>query len=585
MKIVSLRVNGNDIDGLDNATVKITLNNISPVTMTGDSVAFSASIKVPRTPDNDRTFIGLNKGLLNCEYYVAEVLIASIPFKYYAYVSDEPTQFYAKVSATETEYTINLIESTDKWADVSKRISSPYAHAIVRDTENSQYLAAVDLSRIVRSNFSFPQMIFPNIQPYYADGTRPVDYDSLQAHLICSRGTLSWDSDVAGGSTSLIPRNSTKGRGGYMYPDVAQYVFDNTSMYLNASYFGTRSGGLPAGLKVKPTSLDERFATFLIEYTGDTVPATKPDINLVGNSSGERFNFFAGVYKGRISERVWVYSMKFDTAAGGNLFPKADSHLLISATINGATRTDFFKIPNGYSPGECVRFKGEAKPESGLSPTVKTVNDVPKGFPYADVKNMVDDMCTAWHWRKIYRNGTLRIEPIVDADLRDGTSMAWAHIHDWSDKLRSVETVDVPDAFADQYVCTLDATQFSYANGPGTVTPVKDAYKSAIKLPYGLYPYPTIGLTAAFSKTGYDQQYIHVNDIYYPYINRHFKMFRSRIQVKVKAQLEYADVENLRLGDAYYFSQLNSCFYIKSLGEYDVATGNCKLSLYKMDLK
>lgn len=50
MKIVSLRVNGNDIDGLDNATVKITLNNISPVTMTGDSVAFSATIKFLERP-------------------------------------------------------------------------------------------------------------------------------------------------------------------------------------------------------------------------------------------------------------------------------------------------------------------------------------------------------------------------------------------------------------------------------------------------------------------------------------------------------------------------------------------------------
>lgn len=584
MKIVSLRVNGNDIDGLDNATVKITLNNISPVTMTGDSVAFSATVKVPRTPNNDRTFIGLNKGLLNCEYYVAEVLIVSIPFKYYAYASDEPTQFYAKVSATETEYTVNLIESTDKWADVSKRISSPYVHAIVRDPENSQHLAAVDLSQIVRTNFNFPQFAFPNIQPYYTDGTRPVDYDWLQAHMICSRGALSWDSDVAAGSTSLIPRNSTKGRGGYMYPGAAQYVFDNTSMYLNASYFGTRSGGLPAGLRVDP-SLEERYATFLIEYTGGTIPTTKPNINLVGNSSGEPANFFAGVYKGQISEKVWVYSMKFDPSSGARVFPKADSHLLISATINGSTRTDFFKIPDGYSPGECVRFKGEATPSASLGPTAKTVNDVPIGFSYTDVKNIVDDMCTAWHWRKIYRNGTLRIEPIVDADLRDGTSMAWAHIHDWSDKLRSIESVDVPDEFADQYVCTLDSTQFSYNNGAGTVTPVKEAYKSAIKFPYSKYLFPKVGLTAAFSKTGYDQQYIHVNDIYYPYINRHFKMFRSRIQVKIEAQLEYADVENLRLGDAYYFSQLNSCFYIKSLGEYDVATGNCKLSLYKMDLK
>lgn len=584
MKIISLRVNGNDIDGLDNASVKIALNNISPVTMTGDSVAFSATIKVPRTPDNDRTFMGLNKGLLNCEYYVAEVLIASIPFKYYAYVSDEPTQFYAKVSASQTGYTINLIESTDKWADVSKPISLPYAHAIVRDASRSLYLAAVDLSQIVRTNFNFPQLAFPNIQPYYADGTRPVDYDWLQAHLICSRGTLSWDSNVAAGSTSLIPRNSTKGRGGYRYPDVAQYVFDNASMYLNASYFGTRSGGLPAGLKVKP-SLEERFATFLIEYMGDSIPDEKPNINLVGNSSGETFNFFAGVYKGQISERVWVYSMGFDSAAGGNLFPKADSHLLISATVNGVTRTDFFKIPDGYSPGECVRFKGEAKPESDLSPTVKTINDVPIGFPYTDVKTLVDDMCTAWHWRKIYRNGMLRVEPIVDADLRDRTSMAWAHIHDWSDKLLSVETVDVPDEFADQYICTLDSSQFSYSNGSGTVTPVKEVYKSALKFPYSPYLFPKVGLTAAFSKVRYDQQYIYVNDIYYPYINRHFDMFRSRIQVKIKARLEYADVENLRLGDAYYFSQLNACFYIKSLGEYDVATGNCKLSLYKMDLK
>lgn len=584
MKIVSLRVNGNDIDGLDSAAVKITLNNISPVTMTGDSVAFSATVKVPRTPDNDRTFIGLNKGLLNCEYYVAEVLIASIPFKYYAYVSDEPTQFYAKVSASQTRYTINLIESMDKWADVSKPISSPYVHAVVRDASSSQYLAAVDLSQIVRTNFNFPQIEFPSIQPYFYDGTRSIDYDMLQAHMICSRGVLSWDSDVAAGSTSLIPRNSTKGRGGYLYPDVAQYVFDNASMYLKASYFGTRSGGLPAGLKVKP-SLEERFATFLIEYTGDRIPSTKPNINLIGNSSGEPFNFFAGVCKGQISERVWVYSMEFDSAAGGNLFPKADSHLLISATVNGSTRTDFFKIPNGYSPGECVRFKGEAKPESALSPAVLTVNDVPIGFPYTDVKNIVDDMCTAWHWRKIYRNGTLRVEPIVDADLRDGTSMAWARIHDWSDKLLSVETVDVPDEFADQYVCTLDSSQFSYGNGAGTVTPVKEAYKSAIKFSHNSYLFPKVGLTAAFSKVRYDQQYVHVDDIYYSYINRHFDMFRSRIQVKIKAQLEYKDVENLRLGDAYYFSQLNSCFYIKSLGEYDVATGNCKLSLYKMDLK
>ena len=56
------------------------------------------------------------------------------------------------------------------------------------------------------------------------------------------------------------------------------------------------------------------------------------------------------------------------------------------------------------------------------------------------------------------------------------------------------------------------------------------------------------------------------------------------MQVKIKARLSYPDVVNLKLDRAYYFSQLGGYFYIKSLGEYDVTKGDCKLSLYKLDL-
>ena len=216
MKIVSLRVNGYDIDGLDNATVKITLNNISPVTMTGDSVAFSATIKVPRTLDNDRTFIGLNKGLLNCEYYVAEVSVSSIPFKYYDYVSDEPTQFYAKVSATETEYTINLIESTDKWSDVSLPISAPPVYRAVQD--GGLAISAANLSELVRRYVTFPQITFPAIHPETNNGVPVPDASSQQASIIVKRRDLTWKGDVATGSTKLVPQNSTKGSGGEIYP-------------------------------------------------------------------------------------------------------------------------------------------------------------------------------------------------------------------------------------------------------------------------------------------------------------------------------------------------------------------------------
>lgn len=578
MKIVSLRVNGNDIDGLDNAAVKITLNNISPVTMTGDSVAFSATIKVPRTPDNDRTFIRLNKGLLNCEYYIAEVLVSSIPFKYYAYVSDEPTQFYAKVSATETEYTINLIESTDKWSDVSLPISAPPVYRAVQDGRLA--VSAANLSELVRRYVAFPQITFPAIHPETNNGVPVPDASSQQASIIVKRRDLTWQGDVATGSTKLVPQNYTKGRGGYIYPKIATIVMDNANIYANASFFGARPGGSAAGFFI--ASGEGQAFYLIVEYTGTTIPSTEPStIQLRGNISaiGRSVSFY-----GTLTDRIWIYRSIDNQQMP--VYPKQDSYIELAATIGGVRRTDWFKFPDGYAPEEVIKCgEGTIIYDAAIAPELQTAFSQPADFPYTDVKKLVDDMCTAWHWRKIYRNGTLRVEPIVDADLRDGTSAAWTRVHDWSDKLRSVETVDVPDEFADQYVCTLDATQFSYSNGPGTVTPVKEAYKSGVKYTYDRMVFPKMGLTSIFTTPSPSPYFVYIHTIYYPYINRHFKMFRSRVQVKIKAQLEYADVENLRLGDAYYFSQLNSYFYIKSLGEFDVATGDCKLSLYKMDLK
>lgn len=578
MKIVSLKVNGNDIDGLDNASVKITLNNISPVTMTGDSVAFSATIKVPRTPDNDRTFIGLNKGLLNCEYYVAEVLISSIPFKYYAYVSDEPTQFYAKVSASQTEYTINLIESTSKWSDVSLPITTVPEYSIVQDGGLS--LRAANLAKIVRDYVTFPQQDFPAINPRYMNGNLPADYDVLTPTIVCQRGYLTWRDNIATGKTKLVPRNSIKTRGGYKYPGKAELIMDNAQIYGYASYFYDRAGGGPAGFQL--SSGENQQFWMMVEYVGDGIPTVKPTIQLQGVKSaiGRPLSYYNS-----ISDRVWVYTSPSN--ANLTVYPKADNYIKLVANIGGIAKDDYFKFPDGYAPEEIMRCgDGSIIYNAAIKPELDAISGVPIDFPYTDVKNIVDDMCTAWHWRKIYRNGTLHIEPIVSPELRDGAPGAWARIHDWSDKLRSIETADVPDEFADQYICTIGDAQFSYSNGPGTVTPVKDAYKSGVAFSYNDRKFPIMGLTGAFARPStYNKYYTYVKHIYYPYIERHFKMFRSRIQVKIKAQLEYKDVENLRLGDAYYFSQLNSYFYIKSLGEFDVSTGECKLSLYKMDLK
>lgn len=577
MKIISLKINGLAVDGLDNATVKITINNISPVTMTGDSVAFSASIKVPRSPGNDVVFMGLNKGLFNCEYYVAELQISSIPFSYMSYVNSTPSEFYAKVSASRTEYTINLIDSMDKWADVSLPISAPPVFELVKLEGVWVYVA--DLYELIDRYALLAQPSLPAINPEYISSVSAPDAEFQVPTIFCESATLSWQDDVATGSTKFVPQKYSKGRGGYIYPQKATLIMDNPAIYRNASYFGDRLGGGPAGIFIDFGG--EQAFYLIVEYVGDTIPATKPAIQLQGNVSGlGRSVSFAG----EISERIWVY--KSVGVQRMTVYPKQDTFMYLAAKINGVPSTEYFKFPDGYAPEEVVKSgAGTVVFDDTIAPATQSIYNKPVGFPYSDVKKLVDDLCTAFQWRKLYKNGTLKIEPIVNANLRDGVTTIHDNIHDWSDKLLSVESVDVPDEFADQYVCTLDQTKFSYSNGRGSVTPVKEAFKSGIRYSRDTYGWPKLALTSVFTASFPDVNIGNIEDMYYNYIGRHFDMFKSRVQVKVKARLDYADVENLRLGDAYYFSQLNSYFYIKSLGEFDVATGECKLSLYKMDLK
>lgn len=118
MDTVKLKINGNYVEGLSGSSVKLTVNNISPVTMTGDSVAFSATIKVPRTLNNDRTFINLRKGMHECIFYDCRLLVYGLPFQYMGY----DVEFYAKVSYNGGNYSISLVENTRKWSDEEIRI-------------------------------------------------------------------------------------------------------------------------------------------------------------------------------------------------------------------------------------------------------------------------------------------------------------------------------------------------------------------------------------------------------------------------------------------------------------------------------
>lgn len=585
MSTVSLKINGKFIEGMDDAQVKLTLNNISPVTMTGDSVAFSATIKVPRTPENDSTFSGLNKGLLYCEYYDTELYIRSLPFKYMAGVIDQPAKFYSKVSASPTEYTINLVESTDKWADATAGIYSMPANQQVTEKGVTQtfLMSAMSLADAIKKGFNFPQNDIPSMNPvFYPDSPSPSPGREayMKPTIICQMGSVSWDDNVlGGGATKLIPQTSVKGPGGYVYPSATRIIVDREDIYLYSSYFYDSNGGSEFGLWVEAGR--GKYMYLLLEYTGATIPTTKPPVKIqgVGQTTNVSTHF---TYRGQVSERVWIYRSYEN--GGALLYPKKYPVMTVWATVNGVSTPDLFKFPDGYSPDEVI-VTGDGNLRQAVRPTYNAAQPVPLAFPYSNAKTIVDDLCTAFHWRKIFKGGTLAIEPIINPAIRDKAYDMQNYLIDWSDKFVSLETTDVPDEFADQYVCTVGDVNFSYSTGKGSITFVKEAYKSGAKLNRNnVFPLLAVtdGFNGATSGTGY--YFSRLDMIYYSYIQRHFKMFAPRVRVKIKAILDYETVENIRLDRAYYFSQLSGYFYLKSLGEYNVDTGECKLSLYKLDI-
>ena len=579
MNITQLKINGNIIEGLDDSSVKLSITNVSPVTITGDSVAFSATLKVPRTPANDATFKGMNKALHNCAFYEAELTVRTLPFSYYGWVSDKPAKFYACVSATPEEYSINLIEDTEKWADISRPITKPLKSASVTDEGGSR--RAIDVANLIRDYFKFPQYDLPLCRPVYNTGVTPANSDILRPSIILNTGSLSWQANVANGSVQIIPKESAKGRGGYVYAPVAELVMDDAMKYLMSDEFPNREGGAPAGFLIS-SGEDTQFY-MIVEYLGDDPNISKPAITIRGNSSHLGRAMY---YYGSITPNVWIYNTPTNFEL--TVYPKVDKYLELSASIGGVERNDYFKFPDGYAPNEVFQTgEGKCIYDASIQPQFNVVQGALIDFPYQDANKIIDDFCTAFQWRRIYRGGVLAIEPIIHPSIRDNKSDEADYIIDWSDKFAGLDGVEIPDEFADQYICSLSDRVFSYAGGAGTLQPVKEAFKSGI--PYypsgGIYQYPRVAFTDVFNGGTPSTRYTtSLRNTYYRYINRHFDLFSPRVQVKIKANLRFPDIQNLRLDRAYYFSQLGGYFYLKALNEYNVSKGDCKLTLYKLKI-
>ena len=107
---LTIRINGEVIDGVTTNSVKLTINNPDPLKFTEQTVSYSGTINVPRSEVNDRVFRSerFPGKFIRTSPYRAELHFGgfNIPFG--------SGLFRVRVTADEDGYSLELIENISK---------------------------------------------------------------------------------------------------------------------------------------------------------------------------------------------------------------------------------------------------------------------------------------------------------------------------------------------------------------------------------------------------------------------------------------------------------------------------------------
>lgn len=158
---LTIRINGEVIDGVSANSVKLTINNPDPLKFTEQTVSYSGTINIPRSEVNDRVFRSerFPGKFIRTAPYRAELHFGgfNIPFG--------SGLFRVRVTADEDGYSLELIENISKLSTLRAPVV-----AIPRfETPAYQFSTYED-----SLNYAYPtSVVMPNL--YAFNGTTPVE--------------------------------------------------------------------------------------------------------------------------------------------------------------------------------------------------------------------------------------------------------------------------------------------------------------------------------------------------------------------------------------------------------------------------
>lgn len=529
---LTIRINGEVIDGVAPNSVKLTINNPDPLKFTEQTVSYSGTINVPRSEVNDRVFRSerFPGKFIRTSPYRAELYFGgfNIPFG--------SGLFRVRVTADEDGYNLDLIENMSKLSSLRAPVvalpkyeTAAYQFSTYIDSLNYAYLNSVTMPTLYAKNGTTPVLM-----AYVADRVtkKAGDYKDAESQLVFKGAHDGLDGSVYSANYMIAESNEVATCFTYMVGSAFDLRFTDDSFIVlppstpSTIYLKSNGGTLTLPFKRGIGRPDGNFPYYPVNPGSTSFMVTPRD------SHDLNFGFTTSASSG-------VYSITPITTV-----PNAEAYY-ISFKIESATAPDY--------AWDLVETMGI---------------DTPFGI--------VQAFCKAFCWTYEFTPSpfSLTLKPFINPSTSSTYRVDLTGKIDTS-SIKVSEAAGAARTYAVQ-VGSLKQTVGGYG---GAISTQETVGESAFPVnPGAQKPYASMIKASGYGSYVPDNYFNRANG-YRTTIAGHYYHFSPGWQVTAKMNLSYFDIKKMKSDALYFVGELNHWFYLRTISNWDGSTGNANVTL------
>lgn len=527
---LTIRINGEVIDGVSANSVKLTINNPDPLKFTEQTVSYSGAINIPRSEVNDRVFRSerFPGKFVRTAPYRAELYFGglNIPFG--------SGLFRVRVTADEDGYSLELIENISKLSTlrapvvaIPKMETPAYQFSTYIDSLNYAYLNKVTMPTIYAANGSTPLLM-----SYIADRVTKTAGEYKDAE------------------SQLVFKGAHDGLNGSVY--AANYMIAESNEVATCFTYMVGSG----------------FDLRLTDDSFIVLPPSAPSTVYLRSNGG---TFALAFARGAVRPDGNYRYRPVKPSSTSCLVTPRPTHDLNFGFTTSASSTTYSVTPITTVPNTEAYFIS-FKINSVTAPTYAwdLVETMGIDTPFEIVQAFCKAFC--WTYEFTSKPFALTLKPFVNPSTTSTYRVDWTGKIDQS----SIKVAEAAGA-ARTYAVQVGSIKQTVGGYGGAISTQETVGESVFPVnPGAQRPYATmIRLAGSYVPDNYFNRV----SGYCATIAGHYGRFSPGWQVTAKMNLSYFDMQRMKSDALYFVGELNHWFYLRTLSNWDPSTGNANVTL------